>query len=213
MITYTELVICVKFVFQFGFWEWNTPTGSVSDAVKTYKPQNIIGIQRLSYFAVADVALLIALFFHRSMLRKLGLWKDANNQSTEFSSPKKRPMSTVVSVDQDTLETGSTEAGQNSPSPITRSPNGDSAVQGENVAVRRATKPGKKKGHFMQFTDQLLRPKFRYIRDLYPVMFFLDVFCFLIVAFNYTSFVEGSSGNFISYIQVSSTQMIRFYEF
>lgn len=36
----------------------------------------------MEYYAVADVALLILLFFHRYMLRKLGLWKDANVQDT-----------------------------------------------------------------------------------------------------------------------------------
>lgn len=39
----------------------------------------------MEYFAVADVALLIVLFFHRYMLRKLGLWKDANIQDTFLS--------------------------------------------------------------------------------------------------------------------------------
>lgn len=40
----------------------------------------------MKYFAVADVALLIVLFFHRYMLRKLGLWKDANIQDTFLST-------------------------------------------------------------------------------------------------------------------------------
>jgi hypothetical protein len=139
------MVICVKFIFQFGFWEWNTATSSVSDNIHVYKPQYVFGVQRVPYFAVADVALLMALFFHRYMLRRLGLWKDANNQKKGLLAFMKN------------------------------------------------------------FVDQLLQPNFRYIRDLYPNMLFLDVFCFLMVAFNYTAFAASSGGDVISYIKVQIT--------
>lgn len=47
----------------------------------------MFGVQKKAYFAFADVALLMVLFFHRYMLRKLGLWKDANVQDTFSDSP------------------------------------------------------------------------------------------------------------------------------
>jgi len=53
------------------------------------------------------------------------------------------------------------------------------------------------------FIQKLLTPKFRYIRDLYPLMFFLDVICFFIVAFGYSSFGEGGSGDVLSDIKAS----------
>lgn len=40
----------------------------------------------MDYFALADVILLIMLFFHRYMLRRLGLWKDATSQDTFSTS-------------------------------------------------------------------------------------------------------------------------------
>lgn len=52
------------------------------------------------------------------------------------------------------------------------------------------------------FVYQLLYPKFRYMRDFYPVMFFLDLTCFLIVAAGYNSFGEGGSGDVINDIKV-----------
>lgn len=52
------------------------------------------------------------------------------------------------------------------------------------------------------FIHKLIHPKFRYIRDLYPIMFFLDVLCFLIVAFSYSSFGEGGTGDVVNDIQV-----------
>lgn len=36
----------------------------------------------MDYFAFVDVTLLILLFFHRYMLRRYGLWKDASSQDT-----------------------------------------------------------------------------------------------------------------------------------
>lgn len=53
----------------------------------------------------------------------------------------------------------------------------------------------RKMGFFCDFLDRLLNPKFHYIRDLYPTMFFLDVICFLIVAVGYSEFGEVGSGN------------------
>jgi hypothetical protein len=45
------------------------------------------------------------------------------------------------------------------------------------------------------FYHNLLHPKFRYIRDLYPIMFFLDIFCMLILVFRYSQFGELSSNS------------------
>lgn len=53
-----------------------------------------------------------------------------------------------------------------------------------------------------KFFHKLIHPKFRYIRDLYPIMFFLDVICFIFVAFNYSSFGEGGSGDVLNDLKV-----------
>lgn len=55
---------------------------------------------------------------------------------------------------------------------------------------------------FYDFYHKLLHPKFCYIRDLYPIMFFLDIFCFFIVAFGFSWFGEGGSGNVFNDLQV-----------
>ena len=196
-------MICVKFIFQFGFWPWNTPKEAVGSSTKIYKFENVLGIQRINYFATADVALLIALFFHRYMLRKLGsfydahirfkywtkigLWKDANVQYTDFNSPvkgQKAQKKSSSATQHSSPETESTAEYSSAISNFESPPNGNSPS---------STKHGlafadKNKGRIAKFVDQLLHPRFRYIRDLYPAMFFLDVACFLIVAFNYTSF-------------------------
>jgi hypothetical protein len=89
-------VIIVKFIFQFGFFEWNKQanlTLTANDAysiltrffsfpIRVADFARVLGIYREDYYSFWDVALLVALFFHRYNLRKLGLWRDANVQST-----------------------------------------------------------------------------------------------------------------------------------
>ncbi|KAK6046618.1 hypothetical protein COOONC_15876 [Cooperia oncophora] len=74
-----------------------------------------------------------------------------------------------------------------------------------NVAVpgRKQGDPNAGRNPIVRFILQLFKPKFRYIRDLYPIMFGLDVLAFLIIAFGYSSFGEGGSGNVIGDIQAS----------
>lgn len=67
-----------------------------------YAKQYILGLQQEALFAVWDVALLITLFFHRYMLRRLGLWKDANSSDTglEDSSRSERQPAGGIDLEQ-----------------------------------------------------------------------------------------------------------------
>lgn len=80
----------------------------------------------------------------------------------------------------------------------------DVVLAGESLKDGRESneESGEKLNVLYNFYHQLLHPKFCYIYDLYPLMFFLDVFCFLIVMFGYSSFGEGGSGDVINDIQV-----------
>ncbi|CAF4702929.1 unnamed protein product [Rotaria sp. Silwood1] len=72
ILTYTEAMIVVKYIFQFRFYPW------YADAVdvRPLSAINIIGINRKENSAsVTDLILLLSLFLHRSILKQLGLWK------------------------------------------------------------------------------------------------------------------------------------------
>ncbi|OTF75775.1 hypothetical protein BLA29_009987 [Euroglyphus maynei] len=68
-ITYIEIVVVLKYVFQFHFWPW----------IELIKPSpfwwpRLLGIEKKDNYANYDLILLLVLFFHRFMLKSLGLW-------------------------------------------------------------------------------------------------------------------------------------------
>lgn len=66
VITYTEAMVVIKYIFQFQFFPW---TDSPLDD-GPLKPVNIIGINRKENGAsFADLILLLSLFLHRSILK------------------------------------------------------------------------------------------------------------------------------------------------
>ncbi|KAL3083769.1 hypothetical protein niasHT_036762 [Heterodera trifolii] len=234
MIIYTEFEIVAKFAFQFGFWPWN---GDTVGNNKVYKTEYVFGVQRIQGFAGKDVALLIALFFHRYMLRKFGLWRDASSDrlinempkkrmdngssssSSAEKSPQKSTQSTVVpsSSGENFESVAKAQQEQNSDDiekGIKRQrPSSDSVeeIGKETQSIEKdertvppmelPSKDEKRDSIMLGFVQKLIFPKFRYIRDLYPLMFFLDVLCMLIVVFGYSSFGEGGTGDVVSDIQ------------
>lgn len=67
VLTYTEAMIVIKYIFQFRFYPWNSAESIESNPLS---PVNIIGINRKENAAsVADLFLLLALFLHRSILK------------------------------------------------------------------------------------------------------------------------------------------------
>uniref|UniRef100_A0A803SMR8 Piezo-type mechanosensitive ion channel component n=1 Tax=Anolis carolinensis TaxID=28377 RepID=A0A803SMR8_ANOCA len=73
-IVYTEVAIVIKYFFQFGFFPWNANVEIKKD--KPDHPPNIIGIDKKEGYVHYDLVQLLALFFHRSILKCHGLWDD-----------------------------------------------------------------------------------------------------------------------------------------
>ncbi|CAF1232591.1 unnamed protein product, partial [Didymodactylos carnosus] len=67
ILTYTEVMIVIKYIFQFRFYPWNKPGAEEHGPLFLV---NIIGIDRKGGAAsVADLFLLLSLFLHRSILK------------------------------------------------------------------------------------------------------------------------------------------------
>ncbi|XP_029971241.1 piezo-type mechanosensitive ion channel component 2 [Salarias fasciatus] len=72
-IIYTEFTIVTKYFFQFGFFPFNK---NPMDKSKPYHPPNIIGVEKKEGYVHYDLVQLLALFFHRSILKCHGLWDE-----------------------------------------------------------------------------------------------------------------------------------------
>ncbi|CAF4296585.1 unnamed protein product [Rotaria socialis] len=101
ILTYTEAMIVVEYIFQFRFYPWNA---DIAD-VRPLAAVNIIGIDRKqSATSFADLFLLLSLFLHRSILKQLGLWKSERttpiNSITEHTARNEEQQKQQQSDDQ-----------------------------------------------------------------------------------------------------------------
>ncbi|XP_069871871.1 piezo-type mechanosensitive ion channel component 1-like [Dipodomys merriami] len=73
-IVFTEVMVVTKYLFQFGFFPWNSHTVLRRHENKPYFPPRILGLEKMDGYIKYDLAQLMALFFHRSQLLCFGLW-------------------------------------------------------------------------------------------------------------------------------------------
>ncbi|NXI34064.1 PIEZ1 protein, partial [Galbula dea] len=73
-IIFTEVMVVVKYLFQFGFFPWNGYAMLVRNEGKPFFPPRILGLEKTDNYIKYDLIQLLALFFHRSLLLSYGLW-------------------------------------------------------------------------------------------------------------------------------------------
>ncbi|KAM4729964.1 piezo-type mechanosensitive ion channel component 1 isoform 2-T2 [Anableps anableps] len=73
-IVYTEAMVVLKYVFQFGFFPWNSVYKMTLNEDKPFFPPRIFGLEKTDSYIKYDLLQLLALFFHRSLLMQYGLW-------------------------------------------------------------------------------------------------------------------------------------------
>ncbi|XP_028812106.1 piezo-type mechanosensitive ion channel component 1 isoform X2 [Denticeps clupeoides] len=73
-IVYTEVMVVVKYLFQFGFFPWNSLYETTLNEDKPFYPPRILGLEKTDNYIRYDLVQLLALFFHRSLLQRYGLW-------------------------------------------------------------------------------------------------------------------------------------------
>ncbi|XP_026164380.1 piezo-type mechanosensitive ion channel component 1 isoform X2 [Mastacembelus armatus] len=73
-IVYTEVMVVVKYLFQFGFFPWNSAYEMTLNEDKPFFPPRILGLEKADNYIRYDLLQLLALFFHRSLLMRYGLW-------------------------------------------------------------------------------------------------------------------------------------------
>ncbi|EPY72306.1 hypothetical protein CB1_097912001, partial [Camelus ferus] len=68
------VTVVTKYLFQFGFFPWNSHAVLQRHENKPYFPPRILGLEKRDGYVRGDLAQLMALFFHRSQLLCYGLW-------------------------------------------------------------------------------------------------------------------------------------------
>ncbi|XP_075902137.1 piezo-type mechanosensitive ion channel component 1 isoform X2 [Nelusetta ayraudi] len=86
-IVYTEVMVVVKYLSQFGFFPWNSIYVMALNEDKPFFPPRILGLEKSDNYIRYDLLQLLALFFHRSLLMRYGLW-DHEGPLNEDSSPE-----------------------------------------------------------------------------------------------------------------------------
>ncbi|CAL1577738.1 unnamed protein product [Knipowitschia caucasica] len=86
-IVYTEVMVVVKYLFQFGFFPWNSVYEMTLNEDKPFFTPRILGLEKSDNYIKYDLLQLLVLFFHRSLLMRYGLW-DHEGPIKEKPSPQ-----------------------------------------------------------------------------------------------------------------------------
>lgn len=202
IITYTEAIVVLKYLFQFYFFPWNNVEPPLNNP---FYPTVILGIRKDDNYAGYDLAVLLVVFFHRFMLKTLGLWKDTEKSliipSSEVTSEKivqngkdsdsSKKLPCIPEITKDSTEPDEDKlidcCDDECSDEGTESEYDDSPKIDVSKIVGSVLDPVK------MFFYHLLYPEYRVTVDVYACMFFCDFINFFIVVFGYYAFgAEGS---------------------
>lgn len=213
IIAYTEVIVLIKCLFQFDVLSEDNGHGysSVHETNPLYPPK-IIGIYRQKNYALWDLILLLVVFFHRVLLKSMGIWsstpvsgalvskgnyklEDGQLVPVKSSSPKN-----------DTREDASHSTSKKSESTLRDDDNilsietsEEEPLTGFPLAMQLAI--CKYAESFKIFIRQLLDPTSRVAADVYSLMFLCDFFNFFVILIGYSSFGSQQDGGVSSYLQ------------
>ncbi|XP_042294313.1 piezo-type mechanosensitive ion channel component 1 isoform X2 [Sceloporus undulatus] len=96
-IVYTEVMVVVKYLFQFGFFPWNSYSILVRNEAKAFFPPRILGVEKTDNYIKYDLIQLMALFFHRSLLLSYGLWDHEEDVLAKHHPEAAEPLTLTAS--------------------------------------------------------------------------------------------------------------------
>ncbi|XP_063808734.1 piezo-type mechanosensitive ion channel component 1-like, partial [Pseudophryne corroboree] len=216
-IIFTEIMVVIKYLCQFGFFPWNSDTVLVRYEGKPFFPPRILGLEKSDSYIKYDLIQLLTLFFHRSLLMSYGLWdrKDMDPVQKPLKEEKQNEPEILLSGDGDskgsssslrrrkrgasqTSETDSVlDAGKEKPRDSEKKKKQPAAVRMkmigmkiEFVSIRIAQgvyKPVR------GFFHDILHTPYRAATDVYALMFLADVVDFVIIVFGFWAFGKHSA--------------------
>ncbi|KAL7054603.1 hypothetical protein AAHC03_025949 [Spirometra sp. Aus1] len=188
LITYTEVIIIIKYIFQFRFIAFNDPQEVSTSLSKTHWLPGIFGIEKAPSYAIWDLIQLLFIFLHRSYLKNHGLWRD----DTEF----RQDLDRVVEANRASYSgSGATHhVGDD----VSR---GSHSTHGNTQSSSRFNPVAKMRRFYSKMTD----PRYNKKVDVYVYMFICEFLSFWIIIFGYQSFgpSTGMGDNAFEFIKTN----------
>uniref|UniRef100_A0A673CA90 Piezo-type mechanosensitive ion channel component 1 n=1 Tax=Sphaeramia orbicularis TaxID=375764 RepID=A0A673CA90_9TELE len=194
-IVFTEVMVVVKYLFQFGFFPWNSVYEMTLNEDKPFFPPRILGLEKTDNYIKYDLLQLLVLFFHRSLLMRYGLWDHEGPLEEQSPSPES---CTDEGKPREGDEDGRRERGEEEEGGVS------TASTQENLEMIELDSPGKVYQllpYLIQsvykpaqsFFGDILHAEYRAATDVYALMFLTDVIDFIIIVFGFWAFGKHSA--------------------
>uniref|UniRef100_A0A3Q3MFQ1 Piezo type mechanosensitive ion channel component 1 (Er blood group) n=1 Tax=Labrus bergylta TaxID=56723 RepID=A0A3Q3MFQ1_9LABR len=200
-IVYTEVMVVVKYLFQFGFFPWNSVYEINLNEDKPFFPPCILGLEKTDNYIKYDLLQLLALFFHRSLLMRYGLW-DHEGPLAEQNAQEESCNEENKNKQEDEGKEGEGEEKELKG----RVSSTISLDYPESTGDDRLEKVGEAcflslhhqyiqrvYGPVQCFFSGILHPEYRAATDVYALMFLTDVIDFIIIVFGFWAFGKHSA--------------------
>nr|XP_060627625.1 piezo-type mechanosensitive ion channel component 2-like [Anolis sagrei ordinatus] len=199
-IIYTEITVVVKCFSQFGFFPWTTKIYCALNAEEPFVLPNIAGIEKKDGYVHYDLVQLLALFFHRYILKGYGLWdsKGVNILNTKEKSgmerPKKKGHRDRLKEDKALKEAKKKWSWFRKKTTgrkrLTKETLYQQILKAKKLVIKIALQIYRP---IKQFFYDIIHPECSPICDVYAIMFLVDVINFIIVIFGYWAFGKHSA--------------------
>uniref|UniRef100_A0A671QYV4 Piezo-type mechanosensitive ion channel component 1-like n=1 Tax=Sinocyclocheilus anshuiensis TaxID=1608454 RepID=A0A671QYV4_9TELE len=214
-IIYTEVMVVVKYLFQFGFFPWNTEYELKLNEDKPFFPPRILGLEKTNNFIRYDLLQLLALFFHRSLLQVFSL-ACSKKQKTKKNKPrlvKLFQMLTILKVELKhslflfkslPIQKICIGMAVTFKEPKKKKKKKSKKCSEDTSKKRLNAIGGKLKGLFLSivknvykptcgFFQNILHAEYRAATDVYALMFLTDMVDFIIIIFGFWAFGKYSA--------------------
>ncbi|XP_069757353.1 piezo-type mechanosensitive ion channel component 1 isoform X2 [Narcine bancroftii] len=222
-IIYTEVMVVIKYLFQFGFFPWNSHYATSLHEGKPFFLPRILGLEKSESYVKYDLIQLLALLFHQSLLKRYGLWNDLQNQKKRENVKEKEAMqkSQAENPNESAAEDDHVPVGQpEQEAKKTRfhfrrrkrpkvKENSPQKPKKKRTKKEKASKKlmdfwMKMKNLLFKMVQGICRPlhsyffnilhtKYRAATDVYALMFLADVVDFVIIIFGFWAFGKHST--------------------
>ncbi|KAK2859745.1 hypothetical protein Q5P01_004365 [Channa striata] len=211
-IIYTEVTIVIKYFFQFGFFPFNQKLEL--ERSKPFHPPNILGVEKKEGYVLYDLLQLLALFYHRAILKCHGLWDQSVTMDTNGFLDNKDE-STRIATSIDVVDPAATlrRRGRRQTHSISTqllSPAGsvstrpqqptrfnllleklrELSIRAKTYSVSRCMSVYRP---ICQFFRALVQPEYSAVTDVYVLMFLADTVDFIIIVFGFWAFGKHSA--------------------